>query len=420
MSSTASKIYALVDCNNFYASCERLFAPHLKKKPIVVLSNNDGCVIARSEEAKAMGIPMGVPYFKIQDMVREKKLFVFSSNYALYGDLSQRVMYTLSGYTQEMEIYSIDEAFLSLEGVPKAFDFAKELRTKVIQNTGIPVGVGLGPTKVLAKMANKLSKKNDGVFSFLDEETRKKIFPTFPVENIWGIGSRSALKLSLYGIKTAEDFLKADELLVEKLLTITGKRVQMEMKGIPCLDLEVETEDRKQVLCSRGFGRPVTNKKELQEAVSTYLSRASERLRQNKLQCGFIHVFLQTREDKKEHNYHGSGKKLEIPTQELTTLNEYALKLLDSLYDSGAIYVKAGVNLTDLSPLGEKQLSLFGETQIKEEKPLSNLMDQINARFGRDTVKVASCGTTKKWILRSEFKSPAYTTRFKEIPVIKI
>lgn len=420
MSSTTSKIIALVDCNNFYASCERLFAPQLRNKPVAVLSNNDGCVIARSEEAKGLGIPMGVPYFKIQDLVREKKLYIFSSNYALYGDLSQRVMYTLAEHSTDMEIYSIDEAFLSLEGILKPRDFAKELRTKVIQNTGIPVGVGLGPTKVLAKMANKLSKKNGGVFSFITEEERKKTFPHFPIENVWGIGSRSALKLSLYGIKTAEDFLKADEKLIEKLLTITGKRVQMEMKGIPCLDLEIESEDRKQVLCSRGFGRPVTNKRELQEAVSTYLSRASERLRQNKLQCGFIHVFLQTREDKKSHSYHGTGKRLEVPTQELTTLNDYALKLLDTIFNSGSIYVKAGVNLTDLSPLGEKQLSLFGEAQVKEEKPLSNLMDQINARFGRDTVKVASCGTKKAWILKSEFKSPAYTTRFKEIPTIKI
>lgn len=420
MSSIACNCIALVDCNNFYASCERLFNPKIKNQPVAILSNNDGCVISRSEEAKALGVPMGAPFFEVEELMRKKKLHIFSSNYALYGDLSHRVMQTLMNFSPEIEIYSIDEAFLSLKGIQAPHEYIKNIKDTVIKHTGIPVGVGLGPTKVLAKMANRLSKKSGGTFSLLTQSERDYIFPNFPVENIWGIGSRSAIKLKLYNIKTAKDFVEADEKLVEKILTITGKRVQIEMKGIPCLELELDGDDRQQIICSRGFGKPVTELRELQEAVSTYMTRASERLRKNELRCGFLSVFIQTHRHQDNPVYRQAQLSLTPSTNEVTTLTQKALGLLPSIFQSGLLYAKAGVILTDLRREGEEQLSLFHSGSQSEEKKISGLMDQINERFGRDTVKVASCGTKKSWILRSQFKSPAYTTRWDELPLISL
>lgn len=411
---------ALVDCNNFYASCERLFNPKLKNKAVAILSNNDGCIISRSEEAKALGIAMGAPFFQVEELVRQKKLHIFSSNYALYGDLSQRVMQTLIPFGSALEVYSIDEAFLSLQGIQAPEEYIKTIRETVIQHTGIPVSIGLGPTKVLAKMANKISKKTEGTFSFNTQAQRENFFSKFPIENVWGIGSRSALKLAYHNIKTAQDFVKADEKLVEKMLTITGKRIQLEMKGISCLELEVERDERKQIMCSRGFGRPVSSLKELEEAVSTYVTRASERLRLNNLYCGFLQVFIQTHQHKENPIYRQAHLKLNPISNEVTTLTQKALSLLPSLFESGLLYAKAGVILSDLHNEGEKQLSLFDSQIPRTENNVSNLIDQINKRFGQDTLKIASCGTKKAWTLRSQFKSPAYTTRWSDLPKINI
>ena len=330
-------VFALVDGNSFYCSCERVFNPSLNNQPVVVLSNNDGCAVSRSDEAKALGIKMGDPLHLIKDIVKRNRVRVYSSNYALYGDLSARMMSTLAQFTPEMEVYSIDEAFLSLDGFGNRdlSEYAREIRKVVRRDTGIPTAIGIGPTKVLAKVANRLAKKNnrnDGVLNLCDRATQEEVLHALPVEDVWGIGARSAVKLNHAGVRTAKQLRDANLDEMQKLLTIVGRRIVLELRGESCLALEMIQEDRKQIVCSKSFGRPVCTLAELQEAVANYVTRACEKLRRQDGICHTMSVFFQTNRFKDGPQYYNSGMiKMDAGTSSTVRLSAAANRVLEQI-----------------------------------------------------------------------------------------
>ena len=427
MPSTASdKIFALVDCNSFYCSCERVFQPKLQNKPVIVLSNNDGCAVARSDEAKAVGIQMGDPFFKIKDLVKKHDVKVFSSNYSLYGDMSRRVMQTLALFSPDMEVYSIDEAFLSFKGFERRnlTEYALQIKEKVYQDTGIPVSIGIGPTKVLAKAANKLSKKNKiltkGVFDIRDPLVQEKALRSFPAEDIWGIGRKSSQKLLNYNIKTALDLRNANEQFIQKLLTIVGRRILQELRGESCLDLE-DIKNKKQIISSRSFGRPVTSLQELQEATANHITNACEKLRRQKSATQSLSVFIQTNPFKNTPQYFNSAHATLLSSTCVTNkLIHKAFELLSSIYEKGFEYKKVGVILSSIHPQGSSQLDLFSNFDTPQEINLMRAIDSINEREGKNTVKFAACGIHQFWKMLSQMKTPAYTTRASEFLQVKI
>jgi len=423
MNNARSKIFALVDCNSFYCSCERVFNPSLNHKPIIVLSNNDGCAVSRTDEAKALGIEMGAVYFQIKDLIKKHDVQVFSSNYTLYGDMSHRVMQILSEKSPEVEIYSIDEAFLSFTGMNNwdLLNYAIDIRETVLQQTGIPTCIGFGPTKVIAKIANKLAKKNKertkGVFDLTNEDVRNEIFKTFPVEDIWGIGRQSAKKLKERKIKTAYDLMKSDPEMIRKFLTVTGGRIVEELNGISCLDLELDAEDRKQIVSSRSFGRQVTDLREIQESIANHITNASEKLRSQKLLCRHLTVFVQTNPFKTNTAQYFNSKSMVIPTgtSVTTKLITKAYLLLDQIFRDGYEYKKVGVILNDLVKKDFIQTDFFSTYDTAKEDSLMRVIDEINRYHGRGTVKSAACGIDQFWQMLSQMKSPCYTTRWSEL-----
>lgn len=418
------KVFALIDCNNFYGSCERLFRPELEGKPIVVLSNNDGCVIARSNEAKALGLKTGDPHFKIKDLLTKHKVHVFSSNYTLYGDLSHRVMTTLQQMEPEVEVYSIDEAFISLPYTPgkSHTDYARYLKAKVKQCTGIPVAIGIGPTKTLAKVANRLAKKNaqyGGVFDITKHGQLDELLANYDVEDVWGIGRQSAHKLRMRGIVTARDLRDADDVWIRKRLTVTGLRTAMELRGISCMPLEVVQPDKKSIISSKSFGKPVTTLADMKEAVATYLSTAAEKLREQGSAAGAVQVFISTNPFNSSQPQHVQSmtQSLPHPSTQTPTLLKAALHCLGGIFKPGYQYKKAGVMLTEFVPAGHQQINLFGP--VSTERPeLMQAVDRINQKWGRQTVQVATAGLTKPWKMVQSHKSPAYTTSWSELPVV--
>jgi DNA polymerase V len=424
-SANQTEIFALLDCNNFYASCERLFRPELADKPVVVLSNNDGCIVARSNEAKALGIGMGSPYFKFEPLIRRHRVAVFSSNYALYGDISQRVMDTLMQIEPEVEVYSIDEAFI---GLPHGRHvdlntYGQSLKATIRQYTGIPVSIGFGPTKTLAKIANRLAKKDSaaqGVFSLIDHQDPDSLLATIGVNDVWGIGRRHAARLKNHSIHTALDLKNCNDDWLKKTLTITGLRTAMELRAIPCLGLEETPPAKKSIATSRSFGTPVESLSDLQEAVATYTAQAACKLRAAKLMTGAIHVFLRTNSFKKEQPQYSASKTstLPYPTCHTPTLISNCLNLLQSIYRSGYFYQKAGVLLTGLTPQNYQQMDIFNSPDARHT-PLMQAMDKINNRWGRHTIHSATTGFDQHWQHRQLRKSPAYTTKWTELPIAK-
>ena len=418
-------VFALLDCNNFYASCERLFRPELEGRPVVVLSNNDGCIIARSNEAKALGIVMGAPYFKNRSLIEKHKVEVFSSNYALYGDLSHRVMSILQQMEPEVEIYSIDEAFIRL---PKSAGFnltehALLLRKKIKKDVGIPVSIGIGPTKTLAKAANRITKKepgHGGVFDLTDCENPDTLLAGTPVGDIWGIGWRNSEKLNRQGIRTALDLKNSDDEWIRGHLTVVGLRTVMELRGIPCIPIDHEPAPRKSVVCSRSFRKPVSSLTDLGEAVSSYVSVTAEKLRAEGLVAANLHVFLRTNRHRKDLPQHSESRimPLEQPTSSTPALIRSALQGLAKIYREGFAYRKAGVMLTGLTKTGMRQQDLFPPLP-KNNGAVMDALDRINNRWGRNTVQYASSGLTKPWCMSRERKSPAYTTNWKELPIVR-
>jgi len=416
-------VFALVDCNNFYASCERLFNPTLAGQPIVVLSNNDGCVVARSNEAKALGIAMGVPEFQIRPLLRAHRVHVFSSNYRLYGDLSRRVMETLEQFSPDLEIYSIDEAFLSLVGFERRYltDYGRAIRKTVKQWTGLPVSVGIAETKTLAKLANRVAKQTadtDGVFDLLACPDREALLDGVAVGDVWGIGPNSARLLAQQGITTAWQLRQADEQWIRKHMGVVGVRVVAELRGHSCLELDACPAPKQGITCSRAFGRAVSTLTEMEEAVSFYVSRAAEKLRGEGLAATVLTVFIMTNAFTDEPQYRNSVTcSLPVGTDTTSELIRAALKGLRRIYRDGYRYKKAGVMCTALVPTGQVQPDLFDQQDRPKSKRLMAALDAINDRWGAGTLNYASSGLTKAWQTQCHHRSPAYTTDWADLPV---
>ena len=416
-------IFALVDCNNFYASCERLFQSQLRDKPIIVLSNNDGCVVARSQEAKQLDIKMGEPYFKVKAFCDHHNVAVFSSNYQLYGDLSQRVMETLRQFTPDLEVYSIDEAFLSLDGFSHLdlADYAKEIRSRVKQWTGIPVSIGIGSTKTLAKVANHVAKRRTktGVFDIRDQELQADILESFPVKDIWGIGRRWAKKLPDFGVETALELRQAKPTLIRRHFTVVGERIVRELNGVSCLPLEAMTA-KKNIMSSKSFGSIQTEFQPIAEALSCYAARACEKMRDQGSKTQGIHVMLRTsrfREGSPQYS-NGMNYSFPIPTSDTRLIVKAAKQCLKQIYRPGYGYQKTGVMLTDLISDSFQQQDLFLTGDDSRSERLMAVMDRINKQMGRNTLYLASQGTERTWRMRCNLRSPRYTTQWDELPSV--
>lgn len=406
-------IFALVDCNNFYASCERVFNPRLEGKPIVVLSNNDGCVVARSNEAKALGIGMGVPEFQIRPMLRAHHVQVFSSNYTLYGDMSQRVMETLEQFCPDLEVYSIDEAFLSLVGFERRnlTDYGQQIRQMVKQWTGIPVSVGIAETKTLAKIANRVAKRTPdmgGVCDLLACPDRDALLGRIAVEDVWGIGPNHAHMLTQHGITTAFQLRRVDDQWIRKRMGIVGLRLVMELRGVSCLDLEQCPAPKQSLTCSRAFGKLISTLGEMEEAVSVYTSRVAEKLRRERLAATVLTVCLTTNEFKEGPQYSNAlTLNLSVVTDTTSDLIKSALHGIRAIYRDGYLYKKAGVMLTGLVPVSQTQADLFDDRDRRKSKRLMSALDAINDRWGADTLHYASSGISKPWKTQFHCRSPA-------------
>lgn len=417
-------MFALVDCNNFYASCERVFRPDLNHQPIVVLSNNDGCVIARSNEAKALGIPMGAPAFKYKQVFQEKSIHVFSSNYALYGDMSKRVMHMLKTFTPEIEVYSIDEAFLKFTGF-ESYDlqaYAKEIQQKVTKGTGIPISIGIGPTKALAKVANKIAKKFSEKTGFVHiistDLLRIKALKWTKVQDVWGIGRRLAKRLQVHGIYTAYDFTQLPENWVAKQLSVVELRLQRELQGIPTLTLE-EVSTKKNIATTRSFDRNLTAYNDLKERVVTFATSCAEKLRQQQSSCCALMVFIHTNGHRKELKQYNQNIVVQLPfaTNSSIDIAKFAIKGLQHIFKEGYHYKKAGVIVMDIVPTNPNQMTLFQQENPKHQA-LMSAMDKINGAYGEQKVKLSSQDLQKTWKMKQESLSPRYTTRFSDVITI--
>ena len=418
------KVFALVDCNNFYVSCERLFRPELNGRPVVVLSNNDGCIVSRSNEAKALGIPMGAPFFQFKSLIARHAVHVFSSNYALYGDLSCRVMDVLRQMEVDVEVYSIDEAFLSLP-VNTVWDrgkYAAALRERVRKHVGIPVSIGIAATKTLAKIAGRIAKTDNqagGVFDLVDNGRIDGILGQIEAKDVWGVGRRSAEKLHRRGIYTALDLKRADEAWVRKTLTVTGARTTMELNGIPCIALQNAPVCPKSLVTSRSFGQPVTDLEDLREALITYVSIAAEKLRKQGAEAGTVNVFLTTGPFDPQYYSNNQTMTLPGPTSSTPELITAVLHCLKALYRPGYRYRKAGILLAGIVR-GYKQRELFSLSPVKEDKALMAGLDRINGKWGRHTIQYGMTkASDKPWSMQQSRKSPAYTTKWKELPLVQ-
>ncbi len=419
-------MFALIDCNNFYASCERVFRPDLIGKPVVVLSNNDGCVIARSNEAKAVGIPMGAAAFEYEKEFKKYGVQVFSANFALYGDMSQRVMNILSEYSPEIEIYSIDEAFLNLKGFGHfdLQDYGTEIRNKVTQWTGIPISVGIAPTKSLAKAANKIAKKyankTKGVFILDNEEKRIKLLKWLKIEDVWGIGKQHTKKLKEINIHTAYDFTQLDEALVKKLFTVVGLRLQRDLQGIPTLDLE-EALPKKSIATTRSFDTNYTEFEQIKERVSTFAVACAEKLRKQKSCCNSLMVFIHTNGHRKDLPQYSRNLvvKLPFPTNSNIELSVFATQALKLIFRPDFHYKKAGVIVQNFTPEKISQLNYF-ENSDSRHIPIMKAIDQMNTRFGQQKIRLASQDNKRVWKMKQEKLSPRYTTKLSDIITVHL
>jgi DNA polymerase V len=402
---------ALIDCNNFFVSCERVFNPNLTGKPVVVLSNNDGCAISRSNEAKAIGIKMGEPYFKFRSLAQEHKVVVLSSNFALYSEMSRRVMQTIQNFSPAVEYYSVDEAFLQIpSNILDPEDYGTQIRSTILRWTGIPVSVGVAKTKTLAKLANEYTKQNNpevGVldFSGLSSTELDQRLAQISVDEIWGIGRRHAAALHVYGVKTVLDFKNLAPEFVKSKFTITGLRTHQELHNIACLELQTETNPQKSMVVSRSFGKPVYTMHELQQSLCTYAGKAAEKLRQKNLKAKFFTIYITNKKD------FSRTKTLQFP--EPTNFTGDFIKQitigLAAIYTPRIQYKKAGVICTGLSSSLQTQLSLIeGSEQFESKQKISQALDQVNRKFGHNTLQFLSMGLSKKWTMKQEQKSPNY------------
>lgn len=422
-------MYALCDVNSFYASCETVFRPDLKGRPVVVLSNNDGCVIARSTEAKKLGIKMGEPYFRQKDFFRRHGVVCFSSNYELYADMSNRVMTTLEEMSPRCEIYSIDEAFCDLTGVRNCrdlTDFGREIRATVLQRTHLTVGVGIAQTKTLAKLANHAAKQwqrqTGGVVDLSSVDRQRKLMAALPVDEVWGIGRRISKKLEAMGIKTVLQLADTDIRFIRKHFNVVLERTVRELRGEPCLALEEFAPVKQEIICSRSFSGRITEYEEMRQAICSYASRAAEKLRGEHQYCRFISAFVKTSPFALNEPYYGNNAsvKLLTPTQDSRDIISAAIRCLDAIWQDGYRYQKAGVMLGDFFSQGVAQLNLFDDNAPRPgSEKLMEVLDHLNAKGGRGTLYFAGQGIQQQWQMKREILSPRYTTRFSDLPVVR-
>lgn len=419
-------MFALVDCNNFYASCERVFRPDLQKTPIVVLSNNDGCVIARSNEAKKLGIPMGAPAFKFKSIFEQHHIKVFSSNYALYGDMSTRVMRILSGFTPEIEIYSVDEAFLKFDGFKYVDlnEYGLQIKNKVIKSTGIPVSVGFASTKALAKVANRIAKKfpdvTKGVYIIDSDEKRIKALKWLKIEDVWGIGRQYAKRLKSININTALDFVNLPDAWVKQHMSVVGLRLKKELEGVSTLDLE-SIQSKKNIATTRSFEKMYTDFNQVKERVSTFAISCAEKLRKQNSHCNMLLVFVQTNFHRKDLQQYSKSIviKTPYPTNSSIDLVKIATSGLKEIFKEAYQYKKAGVLVMGITPTNIKQYTLFTQENPKHEA-LMKTVDRLNNNIGQNKVKFGGQDLGRQWKMNQEQLSPRYTTNINEIISVKV
>ena len=423
MSSTLyTKKIALIDCNSFYVSCERLFNPKIRRLPVVVLSNNDGCIISRSNEAKALGIKMGEPYFKARNIIIKNNVQVFSSNYSLYGDISRRVMRTLKRFNSKIEVYSIDEAFLDLSNFSdkEVKDVGKEIRNTVLQWTGIPTSIGIAETKTLSKVANHIAKKQkSGVVSLVNIKDLDPILEKVEVRDIWGVGKQLSKFYIKNGIYNAKQLKNASNTWIKKTKNVLSSRTAMELRGVPCIEIETKQTKRKSCCVSRSFGKKVEKLRELKESVTSYCLNAAEKIRGDNQICRGLTVFIRTSPFNKNRKYYSNSQTIELPiaTNNSIEIVKNALTGLDLIYKDGFKYQKAGIILSGLSD-SEKGNSLFKSTKDERIKNLMQSIDNTNYRYGRSTISLASAGINKKWSMRRQYSSKIDTADFYSLPKI--
>ncbi len=418
---------ALVDCNNFYASCERLFMPSLNRKPIVVLSNNDGCVVARSEEAKKLGIEMGALAFEMDDFFKKNDVAVFSSNYTLYGSLSNRVQKTLANFKGDIEIYSIDEAFFDTQWYHdnELFNLGVSIKSTIFQNVGIPVSVGIAPTKTLAKMANRYAKKENREIGVYILDTAKKIRDVLEytqIGDVWGIGSAHEKRLLEKGIKTASDFINLPDDWVRKNMSVVGLRMLQELRGIPCIDLEIEPPAKKGICTARSFGKLLSNKQDLEEALANYTHSCAVKLRNQKSCTTLITVFIQTNSFRKtdKQYFNSISIPLTVATNASNELIKYANWGLNKIYRSGYNFKKVGIMLTNIVPESQIQAGMFDTINRERNNNLMKILDGCNKTLGKDLVRFARLGYNNNWRLKQQYLSHRYTTNINEVLTISI
>jgi DNA polymerase V len=418
-------LIALVDCNNFYATCERVFQPHLRGRPLVVLSNNDGCVIARSQEAKDMGIEMGVPWHVHQQNFERQGVAVRSSNYTLYGDMSARVMSILQQHTNRLEVYSIDEAFLELgDDGAGAEHIARHIKDIVREWTGIDVSIGIGPSKTLAKAANRYAKRmatTQGVYALNDATDQQALLGTLALEDVWGIAFRLAQRLRALGIATPLDLRQADPAFVRARCGVVVERLVYELRGQPCLGLDDIQHERKSLVASRSFGKPIEHYRDMREAVVSYTSRVAEKMRHFNLAASHIIVFIETNRFNKNQAQYRASQNIDLPvaTADTGRLAQAAVRALNQIWRHNYSYKKAGVMLLGLCPAGRVEDGLFDRADDAPSRARMKAIDAINQRYGRNTIRLASLGAQPQWCLRRQFLSPSFTTHWDDLVQVR-
>jgi len=418
-----TKKIALIDCNSFYVSCERLFNPKIRKKPVVVLSNNDGCIVSRSNEAKALGIKMGEPYFKAKDIIIKNDVQVFSSNYSLYGDLSRRVMRTLKRFNSDIEVYSIDEAFMDLTNFSdsEVLDVGQEIRETVLQWTGIPTSIGIAKTKTLSKVANHIAKKKQsGVTSFIGIDNIDPLLEKVDINDVWGVGRQLTKFYNKNGIYNAKQLKNKSNTWIKKNSNVLGSRTAMELRGISCIDLEKTKSKRKSCIVSRSFGQRIEKYQELKEAVAGYCLNACEKIRSENLVAKSITIFIRTSPFQNRFGYYSNSKTIDFPigTNDSIEIVKTALTALESIFKNGYRYQKAGVLLSGLSEATNNK-NLFSSEKDEKINSLMKSIDNTNYRYGRSTLSLASAGVHKRWNMKREYSSKIDTADFYCLPIIK-
>lgn len=415
-------MFALVDCDNFYVSCERVFNPKLKGRPVVILSNNDGCAISRSNEAKALGIKMAAPVFFMKEIIKKNGIVCLSSNYTLYGDMSQRVMNIYEQFSPQIEVYSIDESFLFFGGVQKSklLDIALEIQQTVQQWTGIPVCVGMGATKTLAKAANKLAKKLlSGVLILDQNQNISASLEKLPVEDVWGVGGQYTKWLKENGVHTAKDLRDAEDKWIRQKMTVVGQRTVWELRGTSCIPMELVAPDKKAICHARSFGRLLDKKEEMQEALSLYASQAAFKLRRAGLVGRTLCVFLETNPFRSHDPQYRNSYTLDLPTPTNLTpeIVHYALEALGKIFRTGYKYKKVGIMLLELVPEATVQMGLFDTVDRNRSQKLMTALDAVNTKFGKFSLNFAGGAINEDWQPKFKFRSPRYTTQWEELPI---